>query len=452
MKIGIIGAGYVGLTTGLALAYVGHDVVAVDNDERKLGLLRQGRSPIHESGMNELLPQVAGRIAFTDSLDEGAGDADVIVIAVGTPPKDNGEADTSYVEGAASDIAGHLQSGRSYVLVVKSTVPIGSNRRIDHLVNRGLAGRGVDANVHIASNPEFLREGKALFDMLYPDRIVVGARHPDAVDTLYHMYQPLVEQTFASPAFLPRPDGYKLPALITTDPTSAEIAKYGANSFLALKISFINEIAGLCEKVGADVTQVSRVMGLDSRIGPQFLSAGLGWGGSCLPKDTSALMAVASEFSYEKPTIAAARQVNARQRGLIVDKLQSSLKVLRGQVIGVMGLAFKPNTDDVRASAAIDLIHQLAERGAHVRVHDPVAMESARERLDGLAVDYCEDVYQLAEGADALLLATEWPQYASLDLQRLARGMQCPVMVDARNLYQPEQARAAGFEYTGVGR
>lgn len=452
MKIGVIGTGYVGLTTGLALAYVGHKVVAVDNDQSKLELLNQGRSPIHEYGMDELLPVVSERIVFTEHLEQAVSDAEVIVIAVGTPPKENGEADTRYVESAARDIAEYLQPGRTYVLVVKSTVPIGSNRRIDHLVSRGLENRDVNARVHFASNPEFLREGKALFDMLYPDRIVVGARHPDAVDTLYHMYQPLVEQTFVAPSFLPRPEDYKLPALVTTDPTSAEIAKYGANAFLALKISFINEIAGLCEKVGADVTQVSRVMGLDTRIGPQFLSAGLGWGGSCLPKDTAALMAVASEFSYEMPTIAAAREVNFRQRKVIVEKLQTSLKVLRGQVIGVMGLSFKPNTDDVRASAAIDLVYQLADRGAHVRVHDPVAMETARTQLEGLGVEFCEDAYQLAADADALLLATEWPQYAALDLRRLARSMRQPVLVDARNLYKPEDARAAGFDYTGVGR
>src|SRR5690625_44459 len=452
MKIGVIGAGYVGLTTGLALAYPGHDVVSVDNDERKLGLLQQGQSPIHEFGMEDLMRLVSGRIAFTGDFHETVSDARVIVIAVGTPPKENGEADTQYVESAARHIAGHLEAGREYVLIVKSTVPIGSNRRIDHLVTRELEQRGVEAQVHIASNPEFLREGKALLDMLYPDRIVVGARRPEAVDTIYHMYKPLLEQTFAAPVFLPRPEGYKLPSLITTDPTSAEISKYGSNAFLALKISFINELAGLCERVGADVTQVSRVMGLDERIGPQFLSAGLGWGGRCLPKDTAAVLAVAGEFSYEMPTIAAAREVNERQRRHIVEKLQASLKVLRGQVIGVMGLSFKPNTDDVRSSAAIDLVRRLLETGAHVRVHDPVAMDTARAQLDGLNLEYCEDPYVLAKGADALLLATEWPQYAALDLACLAGQMPRPVLVDARNLYKPEAASAAGFEYTGVGR
>lgn len=452
MKIGVIGAGYVGLTTGLALAYVGHDVVAVDNDEHKLRLLRQGRSPIHEFGMEELMPRVAERMTFTNDLRETVADADVIVIAVGTPPKDNGEADTQYVESAARDIAEHLQPDREYVLIVKSTVPIGSNRRIDHLVSRGLEQRGVQARVHIASNPEFLREGRALFDMLYPGRIVVGARHSDAVDTIYHMYRPLIEQTFSPPEFLPRPEDYKLPSLITTDPTSAEISKYGSNAFLALKISFINEMAGLCEKVGADVTQVSRVMGLDDRIGPQFLSAGLGWGGSCLPKDTAALMAVAGEFSYDMHTIAAAREVNDQQRKRIVEKLQSSLKVLRGQVIGVMGLAFKPHTDDVRSSAAVDLVRRLVDTGAHVRVHDPLAMDTAAHALEGVSLDYCEDAYELAHGADALLLATEWPQYAALDLSRLAGRMRHPLLVDARNLFNPEDVRAAGFEYTGVGR
>lgn len=455
-RVIVVGTGYVGLTTGLALAYLGHQVIGVDKDLRKLERLRAGISPIHEAGVPELLSTLGGRVMFTDRLRETVGEVDVILIAVGTPPKQNGEADTRYVEEAAREVAEGLQAGRTYCLVVKSTVPIGTNRRVAHVVQRTLKERGVEAKVLIASNPEFLREGMALHDTFYPDRVVVGASDPEAVEILRRLYRPILEQTFDPPEFLPRPQGYTLPPLITTDPTSSEMIKYAANAFLALKISFINEIAGLCEKVGADVTEVARGIGLDARIGTRFLGAGLGWGGSCFPKDTAALIAVGKEHGYEMPIVEAARAVNFRQRERVVEKLQAVLKGVRGRTIGILGLAFKPGTDDVREAPSLDVIRLLLSRGAQVRAHDPVAIPNARVALAAVEgaseVEFCDDPYQLATGADALVLATEWREYRDLDLERLARLMRTPVLVDGRNLFAPEAARRAGFTYLGVGR
>lgn len=452
MQIAIIGCGYVGLTTGAALAYLGHQVIGVDKDPGKLELLLQRKSPIHEQGLAELIEATTTRLAFTADTVKAVADAELIMIAVGTPPKANGEADTGYVEEAAREVAQGLREGRTYTLVIKSTVPIGSNRRVAHVVTRVLAERGVQAGVNLAANPEFLREGMALHDTFYPTRIVVGAEATAAVEALRRLYRPILEQTFAPPAFLPRPEGYELPPLITTDPTSAEMTKYAANAFLAVKISFINEIAGLCDKVGADVTEVARSMGLDPRIGPRFLAAGLGWGGSCFPKDTAALTAVGAEYNYTMPIVQAAREINARQRLLILEKLQAALKVLRGRTIGVLGLAFKPNTDDVRESPAVELVRLLLERGAHVRAHAPVAVPGARQELSNFEIDFVENPYEAADGADALILATEWEEYRSMNLQELAGRMCTPVLVDARNMFKPEEARLAGLTYLGVGR
>lgn len=452
MQVTIVGTGYVGLTTGLTLSHIGHAVTCVDTNPDKLRLLRSGKSPIHEFGMDELLASLGSRVVFTDDLRAAVGAADVILIAVGTPPKASGEADVSQVESAAATIAQGLQPDRTCTLVVKSTVPIGTNRRVEHIVNRTLRERGVEAQVFMASNPEFLREGRALSDSFYPDRVLVGAGNERAMDAMYHLYKPLLDQSFTPPSFLKRPDDYRLPRYITTDATSAEVSKYACNAFLATKISFINEMGGLCERVGADVTQVARVMGLDHRIGAHFLNAGLGWGGSCFPKDTQALMAMAAEYSYPMPIIEAACEVNQRQRRAVVEKLQTALKLLRGQTIVVLGLSFKPDTDDVRESASMDLVRLLVERGAVVRAHDPVGLDNAKPELDALGVDSASDVHALAQGADALLLATEWSHYATLDLRRLAEGMRTRVLVDARNFFRAEDARAAGFEYLGVGR
>ena len=322
MKIAIIGAGYVGLTTAVVLAYLNHDVAVVEKDENKLDLLHEGKSPIHEPGIQSLLEEVQHAIRFTPSVAEVVPDAELILIAVGTPPKKNGEADTQHVEHAAREVAEVCLPNRHYTLVVKSTVPIGTNQRVAKVVESVFSARGIQGNVSVASNPEFLQEGLALQGALYPDRIVVGANSEAAVDTLRRLYKPILEQTFDPPSEFPRPSVYHLPPMMTTDPNSAEMIKYAANTFLALKISFINEIAGLCEKVGADVTEVARGIGLDARIGNRFLQAGLGWGGSCYPKDTSALLGVAAQSGYEMPITEAARTVNFRQRKHIIEKLR----------------------------------------------------------------------------------------------------------------------------------
>lgn len=454
MKVAVLGMGYVGLTTAVALAYIGHEVTGVEKDEKKLEALKDGRVPFYEPWLPELLELSSSNLSFTSDLFEAVPDSELIMIAVGTPQKPSGQADSSHVEEAARQLAEAFLPGRSYTVVVKSTVPIGTNRRVAHVITRALCERGMEGKVQVsvASNPEFLREGSALQDMFYPDRIVVGAEDSKGVEVLRRLYRPILEQTFDPPAFLPRPSNYYLPPLITTDPVSAEMIKYAANAFLAMKVSFINEIAGLCEKVGADVTEVARGIGLDPRIGLRFLEAGLGWGGSCFPKDTAALVAMGRELSYPMRLVEAAREVNFRQRERAVQKLQDALKGVRGRVVGVLGLAFKPGTDDVREAPALDIIRLLLEREAHVRAHDPVAIPNAKKALAGLEVDFYEDPYAMAQGADALVLATEWPEYRKLDLKRVARLMRTPVFLDGRNLFDPQTARSSGLIYMGIGR
>ena len=451
VKIAIIGTGYVGLTTAVVLALLNHDVAAVDKDESKLSLLYEGKSPIHEPGIQRLLEKVQHTIRFTPSVAEVVPEAELILIAVGTPPKKNGEADTRHVEQAAREVAQVCLPDRHYTLVVKSTVPIGTNRRVAEVVENVFLTRGIRGDVSVASNPEFFQEGLALQGAFYPDRIVVGTNTHEASDALRRLYQPILEQTFDPPSEFPRPSDYHLPPMMTTDPNSAEMIKYAANTFLALKISFINEIGGLCEKVGADVTEVARGIGLDTRIGHRFLRAGLGWGGSCYPKDTAALLGVAAQSGYEMPITEAARAVNSRQREHIIEKLQGALKTFKDKTIGILGLAFKPNTDDIREAPALDIIRHLIAEGADVRVHDPMAIEKARYALKGLPVVFSNDVFQLADNADALVLVTEWDEYQRMDLSTLANRMNTPLLIDGRNIYTPQEAQAAGFHYIGIG-
>ena len=454
LSLAIIGTGYVGLTTGVALAFLGHSVTAIDKDERKILALRSGDVPIHEPGLEQLLRLARNRITFTSDTTTAVAEADVILIAVGTPSRENGRADTQYVEAAAREVASRLLPGRSYTVIVKSTVPIGTNRRVHHVIQDVLSKKGCAGSIEVdvVSNPEFLREGTAFHDMLYPDRIVGGAETQRETDTLRQLYHPILEQTFTPPDFLPRPQGYAPPAMVTTDPVSAEMIKYASNAFLAMKVSFINEIAGLCECVGGDIAEVARGIGLDSRIGPQFLRAGLGWGGSCFPKDTAALLALGEEHGCPMHLVTATRAVNEAQCLHVVEKLQHTLKGVRGRVIGVLGLAFKPGTDDVRESPAIAIIRLLLEREAHIRAHDPIATKNARSELEGTDVVFVDDVHALARGADALVVATDWPEYRSVNLIELKEDMRSPILVDARNLFSAREATEAGFTYLGVGR
>ena len=450
MKIAILGAGYVGLNTAAAFAWLGHDVHLIDKDRERIAILEQGRSPIHEPGLETLLNLCRAQLRFGCETAPVAG-ADLVFIAVGTPAGHNGEAHIGFVEDAAREVAAALSPERTPTLVVKSTVPIGTGRRVRHVVERTLRERGLTPDLHMASNPEFLREGTALHDTFYPDRIVVGAEDASTRETMEQLYRPLLDQHFPPPPEIPRPTAYQAPPLVMTDPTSAEMIKYVANAFLAVKLSYINEIAALCERVGADVGQVAHGIGLDRRIGRAYLDAGPGWGGSCLPKDTSALLAVAEEYGDNLLLVTAAREVNQRQRQRIVEKLQSELKVLRGTTIGILGLAFKEGTDDLRDSPALDIIQLLLARGAHLRLHDPAALPAARELLKEQDVDCYDDPYALASGADALVLTTPWPEYRELDLTRIAETMRQPVLVDARNFWGAGTVGAAGMRYVGVG-
>lgn len=451
MNVTIIGTGYVGLTTGIALAYVGHDVTCVDKKPEIVERLRSGIPTIHEPGLAGLMSSSARNLAFATELPLLSGSG-VVMIAVGTPSKENGDADMQYVDVAAHELADRIQPGARLVIVNKSTVPVGSARHVEGIIHRRLLARKVDAEVFVASNPEFLAEGRAVHDTLYPDRVVIGADDPVAVGMLRELYAPILEQTFEPPVETPRPENLELPPLITTTATSAELTKYAANAFLATKISFINEFAGLAERVGADITQVARAIGLDSRIGSKFLNAGIGWGGSCFAKDTSAVLALGANYDYSLPIVAAAVKVNKRQRLFVIEKLQRELKVLRGMTIGLLGLAFKSNTDDLRDAPALTLICQLDELGAVVRVHDPIAMDNAKRFFPDLAAEYCDDVPSLAQGCDAIVVVTDWPEYRQIDFADLKDRMRGDLVLDARNMLNPQQVSGVGMRYRGIGR
>jgi UDPglucose 6-dehydrogenase len=451
MNVTIIGTGYVGLTTGVALAYFGHQVRCVDKLPRIVESLQGGQLTIHEPGLEELFKAARHNLSFSTTIPD-LGGRGVVLIAVGTPTKDNGDADLQYVDAAAREVAERVQAGAELVVVNKSTVPIGSAKHVEGIMQRALVAKGTQASVWVASNPEFLAEGTAVHDTLYPDRIVVGADNPTAVGILRELYAPLLEQTFEPPTSTPRPERYTLPPLITTSTTSAELTKYAANSFLATKISFINEFAGLAENVGADITEVARAIGLDSRIGPRFLHAGIGWGGSCFRKDTSAIVAMARSYDYKMPLVQAAIEVNLRQRQHVIDRLQQHLKVLRGTTIGLLGLAFKGNTDDLRDAPALTLIEHLNELGAVIRVHDPIAMPRAREQHPDLPVEYCEDPLCLALGCDALVVVTDWQEYKHLPLADMKARMRGNLLLDARNLLNAQEVTRHGLTYAAIGR
>lgn len=346
--------------------------------------------------------------------------------------------------------------GGAYTVVVnKSTVPIGSGNWVEALVREGFEARHAkrpDGRFSVASNPEFLREGSALHDSLYPDRVVIGSDDPRALEVLYALYKPVLEQTFPAPVFLPRPEWLSAVPLITTNLASAELTKYAANAFLSLKISFINEIAQLAEKVGADIAQIAKAIGMDARIGARFLQAGIGWGGSCFGKDTLALIATGREYSLTMPIVAAAREVNYRQRERVIEKLLAELKILKGRTVGLLGLAFKPHTDDLRDAPALDIARRLIDRGARVRAHDPVAMECARRECASLPIGYSESPEALALEADALVLVTEWPQYRDLPWPALAQSMRIPLILDGRNFLERDVLEGAGFRYFAMGR
>src|SRR5262245_6374266 len=456
MRITVIGTGYVGTVTGTCLAYLGHCVTCVDTDAAKLEKLQRGESPIYEPHLESLLAaaKLRGGIEFSIDLAEAVAGSEVIFIAVGTPPKPNGEANLEYLEEAARSIGAAMNSSRFRVVVNKSTVPVGSGNLVEMLIREGIAdaGHGHSAiRFGVASNPESLREGTAIADSLYPDRIVVGAGDNQILAILRELYRPLVEQSFEPPECVPRPEGLLSVKLLATSLTSAEMIKYSANAFLAMKIGFANEIANICERVGAEATEVMRGIGLDSRIGQKFLNPGVAWGGSCFGKDVQALLHTAKEYGYAGRLLQASLDVNHEQRMIVIHKLQDRLRILKGRTIGLLGLAFKPDTDDLRDAPSLSIAERLLALGARVRAYDPVAMPACQALHPELKLRFCSSVVEMAKDADALVLVTEWSEFRDLDLAELASSMSTPLLVDGRNQFRAKDAAAAGFDYCGIG-
>ena len=431
MNIAVMGSGYVGLVTGACLADFGNEVICVDVDSAKIEALQNGKSPFYEPGLESIVKRTSaeGRLSFSTDLAGAIAAARVIFIAVGTPQGADGAADLRYVEQVAHTVAAQVDSPK--LIVTKSTVPVGTGAQIARIF--GAYGKG--HLVSVASNPEFLREGSAIDDFMHPDRVVIGASDEESIALVKEIYAPL--------------HAIHIPFLVTSV-ESAELIKYAANAFLATKISFINDIAVLCELVGGDVLDVAKGMGLDDRIGPRFLQAGPGYGGSCFPKDTAALVQIANAHGHRLEIVEAAMNVNAEVKLQAIRRVCDAAGEIAGKTIGILGLAFKPETDDMRDSPAITLIQGLQELGARIRAYDPQAMPNARAFLDG--IDYCDDAYATARGCDVLVLATEWNEFRALNLARIGSVMRNKVIVDLRNVYDPRRMQEAGFVYTSIGR
>ena len=433
MDICVIGTGYVGLVSGTCFADFGVNVTCVDKDAEKIEALRRAEIPIFEPGLEELVKTniKEKRLTFTTELDECIRKALVVFIAVGTPQSEDGSVDLTYVEDVARSIASNLNGYK--VIVTKSTVPVGTGSLIEGIIKEG-APEGYAFDV--VSNPEFLREGSAVENFMRPNRVVLGARSSKAIEILRDLYSPLylIETPF-----------------VVTDVETAELIKYASNAFLATKISFINEVANICERVGADIHMVAKAMGLDNRIGRKFLHPGPGYGGSCFPKDTQAITNIAREHDYTFSIVEAVIEVNKKQRARMIEKIKGLVGELSGKVIGALGVTFKPNTDDIRESPAVHIIEELIKGGAAVKLYDPVGMANAKEVLPG-SVTYCSDPYEAADSSDALVLLTEWNQFRKLDMARIKKLLKSPKVADLRNVYKPEGMRALGFEYISVGR
>ncbi len=433
-NIAVIGTNYVGLVTAACFAELGNQVVGIDIDPGKVERLGRGQLPIYEPGLVEIVVQnlKAGRLKFTLDYEEGLRKAEFAFVCVGTPSGIEGEADMSQVKSAAHSLGKYTPRGRSLIVVNKSTMPIGTGDWMLPTLER--ASNGSKATFRVVSNPEFLREGSAVDDFRHPDRVVLGGTDPGAIERVADLYRDLQPE----------------PPIISADIRTAEMIKYASNAFLATKISFINEIASICERLGADVKEVARGMGLDRRISPEFLDAGVGYGGSCFPKDVKALAHMASMAGAHPQLLRAVMEINRDMRRLVLQKVRAELGSVEDKTIGVLGLAFKPNTDDLREAPAIEIIHLLQSEGARVKAYDPAANEAARSMLPG--VELCEDAYSVAEGADALILLTQWSEFRRLDLDRIQQGMKHPLLVDGRNLYDPDEMVSRGFVYQAIGR
>jgi len=433
MHIAVIGTGYVGLVTGACFAEFGVYVTCMDKDIEKIEKLKEGIVPFYEPGLEDIVKRnlKEGRLKFTNNIEEAVENALVIFIAVGTPPRGDGSADLKYVEEVAEEIAKNMKSYK--VIVTKSTVPVGTGFKIKEIIRKNINGT---IEFDIASNPEFLREGSAVEDFMRPNRVIIGAESPQAIAIMKDLYRPLylLETPF-----------------VITDITTAELIKYATNSFLATKISFINEISALCEVVGADVNVVAKAMGLDGRIGAKFLHAGVGFGGSCFPKDTRALVKIAEEKGVNLEIVKAAINANERQKNRIIEKIIKSFdNNLKGEIIGILGLSFKPNTDDIREAPSISIIQSLIKAGAEIKAYDPAAMNNAKDLLP--QVKYCSDAYSVAEDASALVVVTEWNQFRNLDFEKIKSLMKGNLLFDLRNIYEPSKMKNLGFKYYGVGR
>ncbi|MBD7966490.1 UDP-glucose dehydrogenase family protein [Paenibacillus gallinarum] len=429
MKLAVIGTGYVGLVSGVCFSDLGNQVICVDNNPLKVEILERGEVPIYEPGLKELIDKnkAAGRLSFSYDTKSAVEASDIVLLAVGTPSLPNGEANLSYIEQAAKDVAEALNGFK--IIATKSTVPVGTNEHIERIVSEH-----TNFPFSIASIPEFLREGSAIQDTFNPDRIVLGCLDQETLNTLIELHKPLTSN------------------IITTDIRSAEMIKYASNAFLATKISFINEIANICEKVGADVTRVAEGMGYDQRIGSSFLQAGIGYGGSCFPKDTEALIQIAGNVDYEFKLLKSVVEVNKDQRFNIIRKLQEALGSLQGKNIAIWGLAFKPETDDIRDAPAIEIIEELIKLGANVKAYDPVATANFKLKVNHSSIKWCDNALETASQSDALCLLTEWSEFTRIDLVQLASLMARPILIDGRNVYDPIKVKEASFIYYSVGR
>lgn len=448
MRLSILGCGYVGLVTGACLAEIGHEVLCTDNDAAKIRLLDGGTLPIYEPNLDDIIlrNRKAQRLAFTANIGDAVRFGDAIFICVGTPPMQDGDVDLSSMDSAARIIAAEARSSK--LVIEKSTVPMQTGQKLKRAL--AIYARNSGCHFSVASNPEFLCEGTAVSDFLHPDRIVVGVGDQKSEIQLREIYRPLVEQTI----FCPIHDGHcpvkPAPLLLVTSISSAELIKHASNSFLAVKISYANLIADICENMGADVAEVVQAVGLDSRIGPHFLRPGLGFGGFCLPKDIQAFVRLGEKAGADVSLLKAAECINKKRVDRFVSKARHALWTLKDKRIGILGLAFKPGTDDIRFAPSIELIHRLAQEGAEIRTYDPEAMEKAKTLIS--AIHYCDTAYQVADDADAIMIVTEWPQFRDLDWRAIEKSMARPLILDGRNLLDGEQMRALGFEYQGTGK
>ncbi len=434
MKLAVVGTGYVGLVTGACFADLGNEVICVDIDEKKIKALNEGRIPIYEPGLEEIVRRNAdgGRLSFTTDLGDAVRRSEIIFIAVGTPSMPSGEADLSAVRAVAATIGRHLNASDK-IVINKSTVPVGTGDMVTEIIVRESGGK---QPFHVVSNPEFLREGSAISDSMQPDRVVIGSNDPYAAEKVASLYRVLTKN------------------IVITDRLSAEMIKYTSNALLATKISFINEIANICDLVGADVEAVADAAGLDHRLGRHFLNAGVGYGGSCFPKDTKALIDTASKYGYDFKVLAAVEEVNALQPKQALAKLNGMVGNLSGKVVALWGLAFKPNTDDMREAPSLTIIEGIVAQGGRVRAYDPIAHETAAEELAkrGLSITFAETMYEACDGADALVVVTEWNQFKDADLGRVKELLKTPALVDGRNIYNPADVAAMGFGYESMGR